>query len=275
MNPTLVSLPLLQAVAALAQRAARAIMQVYAAEFAVEAKADASPITAADRASHELIVAGLQRLTPTVPILSEESPEEVHDYARRRDWSRLWLIDPLDGTREFVHRNGEFTVNIALIEMHTAALGAVAVPARETVYFGARALGGWRQLDDNPPTPLEPLLPARIPARVLCSRSHADPELSAALERLGPHTLERVGSALKFCRVAEGTADFYPRFGRTSEWDTAAGQAVLESAGGQVIDACGEPLRYNARASLLNPGFFAFADPTRDWQSIGAARTGA
>lgn len=274
MNTTLVSTPLLQAIAALAQTAARAIMQVYASGFAVEAKSDTTPITAADRRSHDVIVAGLRRLTPTVPVLSEESPEEVHEYAQRRTWHRLWLVDPLDGTREFVARNGEFTVNIALIEEHAAVMGAVGVPATGTVYFGAHELGASKQLQGETPVPLRPRVPADLQPLVLCSRSHGDPALDGALESLGPHTREAVGSALKFCRVAEGTADFYPRFGATSEWDTAAGQAVLESAGGQVIDALGEPLRYNARPTLTNPGFLAFADAARDWHAVWAARGG-
>lgn len=270
MTATLVSESLLQAIAALAQTAGRAIMQIYATPFAVEAKPDATPLTAADRASHELIAAELRRLTPSVPVLSEESAADVHDYRQRRAWSRLWLVDPLDGTKEFINRNGEFTVNIALIEANEPVLGAVCAPALERTYFGARRHGAWRRSDLGAAVAIEPLTPARACPVVVGSRSHRDAELTAALARLGSHETRMVGSAVKFCLVADGTADFYPRFGPTSEWDTAAGQAVLESAGGQVTDLQGAALRYNTRPTLSNPGFLAFADRTRDWRRIVA-----
>lgn len=257
---------LLQAITALADSAGKAIMQIYNTEFAIEAKADDSPLTAADRASHDLIVAGLQKLTPTIPVLSEESAEQIHDYSQRQPWKQFWLVDPLDGTKEFIKRNGEFTVNVALVEEHEPTMGVVAAPALGLLYFGARGLGGWKQEGEQAPQPLRPTVPARAQPVIVGSRSHRDTSLDGLLSRIGPHEMKPMGSSLKFCLVAEGTADLYPRFGPTSEWDTAAAQAVLESAGGQVTDVQGEPLRYNARPTLLNPNFLAFADRARDWR---------
>jgi 3'(2'), 5'-bisphosphate nucleotidase len=265
-QPTSDTRSLLHAIAALAQDAGRAIMKVYDTEFAVESKSDDSPLTAADRAAHDVIVAGLQQLTPAIPVLSEESAEHIHDYSQRQPWKQFWLVDPLDGTKEFIKRNGEFTVNIALVDGHEPVLGVVVAPALGLVYYGARGLGGWKQHGDNAPEALQPCIPARAQPAIVGSRSHRDSSLDGLLERIGPHEMKPMGSSLKFCLVAEGTADLYPRFGPTSEWDTAAAQAVLESVGGQVTDVQGEPLRYNARPTLLNPSFLAFADRTRDWR---------
>jgi 3'(2'), 5'-bisphosphate nucleotidase len=239
-------------------------MQVYAGEFAVENKQDDSPLTQADREAHRIITAGLKALTPNIPVLSEESPPSTHEFKTRRHWETLWLVDPLDGTREFINRNGEFTVNIALIHEHQPVLGVVAIPASQTIYTGAVGLGAQR-IDAHGSRSIRTLQPARTVPIVVGSRSHRGDSLDALLTRLGPHELCAVGSALKFCRVAEGVADFYPRLGPTSEWDTAAGQAVLEAAGGKVIDLHGSPLRYNQRESLLNPYFLAFGDATVNW----------
>jgi 3'(2'), 5'-bisphosphate nucleotidase len=257
---------LLQAITALAQNAGRAIMNFYDTAYSVESKSDDSPLTAADKASHDVITAGLKELTPSIPVLSEESAAHIHDYAQRQPWTRFWLVDPLDGTKEFIKRNGEFTVNIALVEGHEPVLGVVAAPALGVVYYGARGLGGWKQRDGGEPEALRPAVPAREVPVIVGSRSHRDTSLDGLLERIGPHELRPMGSSLKFCLVAEGTADFYPRFGPTSEWDTAAAQAILESVGGHVTDVHGEPLRYNARPTLLNPNFIAFADPGREWR---------
>jgi 3'(2'), 5'-bisphosphate nucleotidase len=253
-------------VARIAREAGAAILSIYETDFTVTSKEDASPVTAADRAAHAHICDQLSRLTPDIPVLSEESPPDVHDYERRRHWSRLWLVDPLDGTREFVKRNGEFTVNIALIDAHRPVLGVVYAPVMRRAWFGAAGIGAWQQRDDESQTDLRARTTARDQPVVVGSRSHRDTALDALLARLGPHELKSIGSSLKFCLVAEGTADFYPRFGPTSEWDTAAGQAVLESAGGRVTDFAGQAVRYNAKPSLLNPGFIAFADSTREWR---------
>jgi 3'(2'), 5'-bisphosphate nucleotidase len=258
---------LLGPVTAIARRAAAEVLAVYAASD-VEAtlKGDSSPLTAADLASHRLIAAELQALTPDIPLLSEESA--VVAYAERRRWGHFWLVDPLDGTKEFLARNGEFTVNIALIVGHEPALGVVGVPARDVVYTGIPGVGATRIEGGGRAHAIRTRRPAPEPLRVVGSRSHRGDSLVALLARLGPHDLVAVGSALKFCIVAEGDADFYPRLGPTSEWDTAAAHAVLVAAGGAVVTLEGKPLRYNTRPELLNPSFLAYGDPARNWRAV-------
>jgi 3'(2'), 5'-bisphosphate nucleotidase len=248
---------------ALAREAGAAIMRVYAQDFAVSHKDDRSPLTEADMASHHLIVAGLQRMAPDIPVLSEESAHIP--WETRRGWQRYWLVDPLDGTREFVKKNGEFTVNIALIEDGETVLGVVYAPALDEMHFGARGLGAFT-CDGSNRSPVAVRQPALAPLRVAGSRSHMDARSSAFIASLGEHTLLGMGSSLKFCRMAEARLDVYPRFAPTSEWDTAAGQCVLESAGGAVLTLDGEPLRYNRKDSLLNPDFLALGDPTLPWR---------
>jgi 3'(2'), 5'-bisphosphate nucleotidase len=249
---------------ALAREAAAAIMRVYAGDFDVRHKADDSPLTAADLASHRCIVEGLARLAPGIPVLSEESAEEV-PASRRRQWPRLWLVDPLDGTREFVKRNGEFTVNIALIEDGEPVLGVVQAPATGALWHAGRGRGAFRREGERD-VPIRVRAPATPPLRVAASRSHRDARTEAVLARMGEVEPVGVGSSLKFCRLAEGAMDVYPRFGPTSEWDTAAGQCVLEAAGGAVFDPRGRPLRYNQRDTVLNGDFIALGDPTLPWQ---------
>lgn len=258
---------LLPAVLAIGDAASRAILKVYATEFAVDEKADTSPLTEADRAAHDIISTGLARLTPDIPVLSEESPAHDHDHATRRHWPELWLVDPLDGTREFVKRNGEFTVNIALIRDHRPVLGIVLAPALDLAYGGAEGLGAWRR-QGGESRPIAVQRPARSRPVIAGSRSHRGASLDAWLARVGDHELKSVGSALKVCLVAEGSVDVYPRLGDTSEWDIAAGQAVLEAAGGAVVDLSGKPLRYNEREGLLNPHFLACGDLSREWWRI-------
>ncbi|HEU4857289.1 MAG TPA: 3'(2'),5'-bisphosphate nucleotidase CysQ [Rhodanobacteraceae bacterium] len=248
---------------ALARRAGAAVLDVYAGSFAVERKADDSPLTAADMASHRIIVAGLTELTPDIPVLSEESRHI--DWATRRGWDRYWLVDPLDGTREFVKRNGEFTVNIALIENHVPVLGVVLVPVTDTLYYGVAGAGAFLEPAPNAlPQPIATRAAAAVPI-VAGSRSHGNERQTELLAKLGGHTLVAVGSSLKFCMVARGDADLYLRLGPTSEWDTAAAQCVLEQAGGAVVDLQGQPLRYNSKESLLNPEFLALGDTSVDW----------
>ncbi|MDE2271352.1 MAG: 3'(2'),5'-bisphosphate nucleotidase CysQ [Xanthomonadaceae bacterium] len=247
----------------LARRAGAAILEVYAGSFAVEHKADDSPLTAADMASHRAIVAGLRELTPDIPVLSEESRDIA--WGVRRDWQRYWLVDPLDGTREFIKRNGEFTVNIALIEDHAPVLGVVLIPVTGELYYGIAGEGTF--LESAPgalPRPVATRAAATVPV-VAGSRSHGNERQAAILGNLGEHMLLPVGSSIKFCMVARGDADLYLRLGPTSEWDTAAAQCVLEQAGGAVVDLQGEPLRYNAKESLLNPEFLALGDGSVDW----------
>lgn len=245
------------AVIAIARDAAADILAVYEGAFAVEHKDDRSPLTAADLASHRRIVAGLQALTPDIPVLSEES--KAIDIAQRRTWSRFWLVDPLDGTREFIKRNGEFTVNIALIEDGVATFGVIQQPVGGGLWHATQGAGAFRR-DGDLDAGIRVRKPATVPLRIAASRSHRDDRTQALLDALTGSEAVACGSSLKFCRIAEGELDLYPRFGPTSEWDTAAGQAILEAAGGAVLDPRGRPFRYNQRDSLLNGDFIAFGD---------------
>lgn len=259
---------LIDAVRAIAEQAGRAIMAVYADGFNVTTKDDQSPLTEADLAAHRLIVSALTALTPQWPVLSEESSAEA--VAQRQRWERYWLVDPLDGTREFIKRNGEFSVNIALVDRHQSVLGVIHAPVAGYSCTGARGHGAEIIEIDGGRRPLQVQAQRPPCLRVAGSRSHGAARLAPVLARIGAHECIAMGSALKFCLIAGGSADVYFRFGPTSEWDTAAGQAVVEAAGGQVTDLDLQPLRYNQRASLINPDFLAYADanaPWRDWLS--------
>jgi len=247
----------------IAQQAGKAILDIYNQDFAVQHKDDDSPLTAADLASHRVIVAGLEAIDAETPVLSEEGADIP--FETRRQWSRYWLIDPLDGTREFVKRNGEFTVNIALIEDGRATLGVVHVPVSNVSYVGRVGDGAWKITAADETASIRVRQKRGIPTRVAGSRSHAGDSLKQFLERLGEHEIVSMGSSLKLCLVAEGEADIYPRLGPTSEWDTAAAQAVVEAAGGLVTDTDMRPLRYNTKESLLNPYFLVFGDRGEDW----------
>jgi 3'(2'), 5'-bisphosphate nucleotidase len=237
-------------------RAGAAIMQVYDAGFTVQHKEDDSPLTQADLESQKVILEGLTALTPDIPILSEESAQAP--WGQRQTWRELWVVDPLDGTREFVKRNGEFTVNIALVIDHEPVLGVVAAPAQGLLYWGAVGLGAFSHPQGSEQLPIH-VSPPGNPLRVVGSRSHASVETTEYLKGVKPHVITGIGSSLKFCLVAEGKADLYPRFGPTSEWDTAAGQVLLEAAGGQVTRLDGHRLRYNCRESVINGDFLAFS----------------
>ncbi len=253
---------LLPDVIAIARDAGRAIMAIYERDFSVAHKDDKTPLTEADLAAHHTIGEGLARLTPAIPVLSEESASIP--FTERMAWQRYWLIDPLDGTREFIKRNGEFTVNIALIDNHRAVLGVVYAPALGLCYWAAAGGAAYRQAGEEPPAVIRTRpVPARI--TIAGSRSHRGDTLDAFLARIGEHDFISMGSALKSCLVAEGRADLYPRLGPTSEWDTAAAQCVVEAAGGRVTELGGAPLAYNTKDSLLNPYFLVFGDATRDW----------
>jgi 3'(2'), 5'-bisphosphate nucleotidase len=253
---------LLEEIRTIAEAAGTAIMDVYTTDFAVELKDDRSPLTAADRAAHRIIVERLNDLADSFPILSEES--SAVEISERRRWDRYWLVDPLDGTKEFVKRNGEFTVNIALIDRHRPVLGVVRAPALDLEYSAAAGLGAFRRHDHEPLAPIR-VSAAASPLRIVGSRSHSSPTLAAYARALGDHVLKPMGSSLKICLVAEGEADVYPRLGPTSEWDTAAAQAILECAGGSMMDLQGQPITYNAKDDLLNPHFLAVGDSERDW----------
>jgi 3'(2'), 5'-bisphosphate nucleotidase len=243
----------------IAASAGAAIMKVYDGAFTVERKDDNSPLTLADLESQRIIIESLRQLTPDIPVLSEESAQAP--WVVRQSWRELWVVDPLDGTREFVKRNGEFTVNIALVAEHEPVLGVVAAPAQGIAYWGTADIGAFRR-DENGAVSQIRVSPPASPLRVVGSRSHVSPETAAYLAGFPPHEMTGVGSSLKFCLLAEGKADLYPRFGPTSEWDTAAGQALLEAAGGLVTRMDGHRLRYNCRESLVNGDFVAFTHPS-------------
>lgn len=263
---------LVDALVALTETAGKAILEIYGTEFDVETKSDESPLTQADLASHRAIEAGLAALTPEIPLFSEES--ELPPFEVRQSWARYWLVDPLDGTKEFVNRNGEFTVNIALIEDHRPVLGVVGVPVRDQVYVGVLGQGAYRlSRAAGEPERIELVgrpMDETTPLVVVASRSHGGERLEQYLETLaglfGSVDRTPVGSSLKLCILAEGAADFYPRLGPTSEWDIAAAHAVLAAAGGDVWAADGSALTYNAKESVLNPEFFAASDGAFPWR---------
>ncbi len=252
----------LGAVCAIARAAGRAILDVYEREFTVEEKEDRTPVTAADRAANEIICRKLEALTPGVPVLTEESAKVEHE--KRKGWKRFWLVDPLDGTREFINRNGEFTVNIALIDGHRPVLGVVYVPVAGLTYFAATGKGAFKQKGACAVQPIQARRFEGGKPIVVASRSHAGPETEVFLKNLGAHDIVTMGSALKFCLVAEGTADVYPRLGPTMEWDTAAAQCVVEAAGGRVTDLNRQPLGYN-KPDLHNPWFVVSGAGDYDW----------
>jgi 3'(2'), 5'-bisphosphate nucleotidase len=251
-------------IGAIARSAATAILQVYHGDFAVQTKGDDSPLTAADLAAQQVIMAGLATLEEQLPVLSEEA--RALPWSERRHWTRYWLVDPLDGTREFVKRNGEFTVNIALVDDHRSVLGVVLAPVTGELYAGAEGEGAWLQEREDGPWRRIRTRPLGDPPRVVGSRSHGGAQ-GGLLERLIGRDYQHVplGSSLKFCLIARGEADIYLRLGLTSEWDTAAAQCVLDEAGGAVLDLAGQPFRYNRGESLLNPEFVAVGDRSIDW----------
>ncbi|MBC7921439.1 MAG: 3'(2'),5'-bisphosphate nucleotidase CysQ [Ferruginibacter sp.] len=241
----------------IARRAGERILAIYEDEAVaqrVDLKADQSPLTLADRESHRIIVTELQKHYPAVPVLSEEG--QLTEYEVRRHWPRYWLVDPLDGTREFIQRNGEFTVNIALVEQNRPVAGVIYAPTLRRLYFATPAAGAYRQEAGHP------AIPIRVSGKtealtVVRSRSHGTPEEDQVLRGYAIGEQVTVGSSLKFCLIAEGTADLYYRHGPTMEWDTAAGQAILQIAGGTVAQLDGSPVQYN-KFSLVNPGFICW-----------------
>ena len=256
----------LDRVIGIAEDAGRRIMEIHESGYTVRAKEDRSPLTAADLAAHATIAAGLREIAADLPLLSEES--SGIPYARRRTWSRYWLVDPLDGTKEFITGSREFTVNIALIDDHEPVLGVVLAPALQLCFAAARGHGAFKREANGPAIPIRTRKTA--PGRIVAagSRSHGSELQDRFFRGLGPDTeVLALGSALKFCLVAEGRVDIYPRFGPTSEWDTAAAQCVVEEAGGMVTDLGLRPLRYNTGESFLNPHFLVVADPVFDWSA--------
>lgn len=252
------------------------IMEVYerSETIAINHKPDLSPVTEADLKANEYIINELANIWRDIPILSEESAmPEIQD---RLGWQRYWLIDPLDGTKEFINRNDEFTVNIALIENGEPVLGVVHAPAMNTIYFGAKGLGAWKiekgDKSNCHTRVISSLDAAERRFTVVSSRRHGvatlEPVLTRLKERFGALDSTMIGSSLKLCLVAEGKADFYPRLAPTNEWDTAAAQAVVEAAGGMVVDATFRPLTYNKTEGILNPYFYAIGDSSLNWNVL-------
>lgn len=277
---------LLQTVIGIAREAGTQIMAVYekgsvlGADIGIQTKSDDSPLTQADLLAHKTILSALQQLTPDVPVLSEES--KLLPYHIRRTWQTYWLVDPLDGTKEFICRNGEFTVNIALIHQGEPVLGVVYVPVTGVCYAGLMSgadSGAWKLQQGS--SDVEPIKTASTldlldwsekTIKVVASRRHGSEQFENILAKLSKRAaqieLVRVGSSLKICLIAEGKADLYPRFGPTSEWDTAAAHAVLRAAGGEIVSEAFEPLVYNGKDSMLNPSFMALAGPPMPWERL-------
>lgn len=260
-------------VQALAKRAGEATLTVYRnpSLWDVAHKDDDSPLTQADLNSHHIIVEGLAKLTPDIPIVSEE--DEVPPYSVRKTWQRYWLIDPLDGTKEFINRKDEFTVNIALIEQHDVILGVVYAPVLDVGYCGAKGVGAFKTHGEKSRAiRVNPLKVGQQTLKLVASRRHGAKAVDDLIENItqqyGQPELTSMGSSLKLCLVAEGKADIYPRLAPTCEWDTAAAQAVVECAGGVVLDENFEPMKYNAKEEMLNGYFYAIGDNSFDWRSL-------
>ena len=249
---------------AIARQAGVRIVEVYAArQCEVSYKSDRTPVTAADMAAHEIILHELQQLDPVLPILSEESDPIA--FEERFEWPAYWLVDPLDGTREFLRRNGEFSVNIALVANNRAIAGVIVAPVLDVAYFATRGGGAFKQVGNNAP---EPIHVRTAPALITVARSRnptTSRRLQHFLDAIGEHDEIPMGSALKSCLVAEGAADIYARLGPTGEWDTAAAQCIVEEAGGHIRDMNSRDLRYNMRESLINPSFLVYGDEEIDW----------
>lgn len=254
---------LLPPVVELAKQAGQKIMSIYSRDFSVVQKRDDSPVTEADMAAHAIIDDGLEEIADEFPVLSEESTT-IHFEDRVR-WERYWLVDPLDGTREFIDRTDEFTVNIALIENHSPVLGVIYAPALNVSYYAARGFGAYKQEGDGIARRIYVQKTRRKKVIVAGSRAHRGDSLDQFLKNLGDYEFQVMGSSLKSCMVAEGRADIYPRLGPTAEWDTAAAHCLIEEAGGHITDLNMQTLAYNTKDSLLNPHFFVFGDSRVIW----------
>ncbi|MDH5764663.1 MAG: 3'(2'),5'-bisphosphate nucleotidase CysQ [Gammaproteobacteria bacterium] len=247
----------------IAHEAGQKILEIYNDDYTIEHKEDKTPLTTADLAAHHIIVNQLALLTPDIPVLSEES--DSISFKERQSWQRYWLVDPLDGTREFIKRNGEFTVNIALIEKHVSILGVIYVPVSDCSYFAYKNGGAFKATTGQAKQSISARLLSKDKMTVAGSRSHASSRLQTYIDKLGDVNIISMGSSLKSCLVAEGSLDLYPRLGPTSEWDTAAAQCIVEQAGGFMTKTDMTPLRYNTKDSLLNPEFFVFGDNSVNW----------
>ena len=246
----------------ISRKAGNEILDVYKASFEITLKEDLSPLTDADRRANAIITSMLESLYPEIPILSEEGKKI--NYEDRSDWNLFWLVDPLDGTKEFVKRNGEFTVNIALIKDGLPIAGIVYAPTKETYWYGAEGLGSYKMSENFPPIRISVENNIDSPIRIVSSRSHPSPKLELYLSRFDDYEMVNMGSSLKICLVADSSAHIYPRLGPTMEWDSGAGHAVLKFAGGELIDReTGKELIYN-KEILKNPDFICYGPKVKD-----------
>jgi|TARA_B100001750_G_scaffold218497_1_gene204668 3'(2'), 5'-bisphosphate nucleotidase len=242
----------------IAKKAGMAITEIYNSDFNYQLKKDASPITEADNLSHKIITERLNILTPEIPIISEENCDI--SYKIRSEWKQYWLVDPMDGTKEFIKKNGEFTVNIALIDQNIPILGVIHIPVTDETYWGSEVSGSFYQNKNSDVKRICVSENHNNPIRIVVSRSHPSKILNDLLKTINDYEIIKVGSSIKFCHVASGKADCYPRFGPTSEWDTAAGEAIVRAAGGHVMAASGNSMNYNEKETFLNPNFIVSND---------------
>ncbi|MGB1800880.1 MAG: 3'(2'),5'-bisphosphate nucleotidase CysQ [Gammaproteobacteria bacterium] len=250
----------------ISKEAGKKILEIYETDFSVENKEDNSPLTAADMAAHNTICQALKKLTPNTPLLSEESSDI--SFAERQSWNQYWLIDPLDGTREFVKRNGEFSVNIALIEKQKSILGVIHIPVSGITYSASLNNGAYKQGSEQEAKRISAKKTTLQNITIAGSRSHGNQQQRDFIEKLDNSEIIAIGSSLKFCLVAEGLADIYPRFGPTSEWDSGAAQCIVEESGAIVVDTDFKTLEYNTKDSLLNPSFLVIADKEFNWSQF-------
>ena len=239
----------------ISKNAGDAIMDIYESDFDVNLKSDQSPLTKADILSNKIICQSLKKITPDIPILSEESSDIA--YHERSKWNQYWLIDPLDGTKEFIKKNGEFTTNIALIFENRPIYGMIHVPASNEIFWGSKEMGSYHLKGDSlsDMKKISASQEKKDSLRIVSSRSHPSGGLKILLEKLEKFELVRVGSSLKFCLIAKGEADCYPRLGPTCEWDTAAGEIIAESAGANIVNLENKTMKYNHKENYLNPHF--------------------
>ena len=253
---------LLPSIIEISENAADEILKFYNVDYDVEVKEDLTPVTSADLAAHNLINNALIKLTPDIPVLSEESSSIP--FEERKKWETYWLVDPLDGTREFIKKNGEFSVNIALISNHKPVLGVIFIPVTRTCYYASSGHGAYKRTKSEI-TKISVKETQRDSIVIAGSRSYRDSSLDTFLKNIGNYEIISMGSSIKSCLVAEGKVDIYPRLGPTSEWDTAAAQCIVEESGGAITDTSLQPLSYNTKDILLNPHFLVFADNSVNW----------
>jgi len=261
---------LLSAIIHISELAADEILKFYNVDYNIDMKDDLTPVTSADFAAHSVILNALTELTPNIPVLSEEAANIP--FHERKTWDTYWLVDPLDGTREFIKRNGEFSVNIALISGNESVLGVIYIPVTQTCYYATKGNGAYKKENGEIAKPISAKKTCQESIIIAGSRSYRDTSLDNFLKNIelhsGQYEIICMGSSIKSCLVAEGKVDIYPRLGPTSEWDTAAAQCIVEESGGLITDTSLQPLKYNTKDTLLNPHFLAFADKSVNWPNF-------